>query len=328
MEDNKIIDVEFVSANLKDKNNEELTKETNQLWSQMNAIGTLGMMMAAEAGERLKVIKSRIPHGEWEIWMEENLDFSPRKAKNMMKLAEKSGDINSIFSNRQTFADIGISKIWALLSAPEDVAEKVVKEELVEDLTVRELKQKLKDSEEEKGRLRDEWEKSKKLQKEIDLLKKEKDEAESKQDDSEELRDSLDKKERELKELKTQMKESVKEQLGKELRNLESKQQKEIESKIQEEREKTEKEIEEKMKKVAEKSEQEKKKLTEELNEAYKNIKKLEKLSDPAVEQFKIRVDVLQEAFGKCVEAADESGNPDSLKGSLSKLLDMMKKQI
>lgn len=34
------------------------------------------------------------------------------------------------------------------------------------------------------------------------------------------------------------------------------------------------------------------------------------------------------ETFGKCVEAADGSKNPDRLKDSLNKLLSMMKEQI
>ena len=85
---NEIIDVEYKEViNLSDKTTEELTAEANTLWNQMEAIGSIGIMMAAQAGRRLNVIKERLPHGEWESWAQNNLKFSLRKANNMMKLA-------------------------------------------------------------------------------------------------------------------------------------------------------------------------------------------------------------------------------------------------
>lgn len=344
MEDTKIIDVEYTSVELKEKNTNELANETNTIYAQMEAIGTMGMMLAAQAGERLKEIKSRIPHGEWEDWMKKNLNFSPSKAKNMIKLAEKTVDFNSIFSNRQTFVDIGISKVWALLNAPEEVAETVIKEEPVEDMSVRELKEKLKEEKEkvkqakedaererlEKEKFKDEWEKSKELQKEIEELRKEREENDDKSslDAQNALQNKLDDKERELKELKDYMKESLKESLEKEKAKLEKKKEKEIDEKLKAEREKFEKESEEKVKASSEKSEAEKKELTEKLDTAYREIKKLEKLSDPAVGKFKVRVDVLQESFKSCIEAAKESEDPEKLKESLKRLMDMLKSQI
>lgn len=328
MEENKIIDVDYTSAELKEKTEEELTKETNQLWAQMNAIGTLGMMMAAQAGERLKEIKSRIPHGHWEDWMQHNLDFSPRKAKNMMKLADKSNDINSIFSNRQTFADIGISKIWSLLSAPEDVAEKVIKEESVEDLTVRELKEKLKASEEEKNHFKYEWEKSKDLQREIEELKKAQENQSRNPEEFKKVQEELKNRENQLSELKQEMKNLIKIETEKTKEKLLKKQDKEIKSKVEEERLKLEEEINNKNKAIEEKVVKEKEELTSKLDKAYKEIKNLEKQSNPTISEFKARTDVLQESFNGCLNVVDKSDNPGQLKAALKKLVSIMDKQL
>lgn len=140
-----IIDVEYKEVvELEDKTNEELCQEVNLYWNQMEALGRLGFELAARAGQRLNVIKSRLKHGEWEDWCKNSLCFSKRKAENMMKLALKLGDENSIFFKNATFADIGISKVWELLAAPEDVAEKVMENPEVSDMTVKELKEEIK----------------------------------------------------------------------------------------------------------------------------------------------------------------------------------------
>lgn len=141
---NEIIDVEFRELrNIEDKATEELAQEANTLWQQMEVIGNIGLMMAVQAGQRLQVIKSRLQHGEWEKWCENNLQFSKSKAEKMLKLAKKASDENSIFSKTETFTDLGISRVWALLSAPEEVAKEIVEDPESKDLTVRELQDKI-----------------------------------------------------------------------------------------------------------------------------------------------------------------------------------------
>lgn len=141
---------EIIEANYKEitslteKTTEELAAETNTLWQQMEMVGNIGFMLAAQAGERLIVIKDRLAHGEWETWVKNNLNFSIRKANNMMRLAEKMEDKNSLFSKTQISADIGISKVYELLYAPEEVAEQVIKNEDVSGMTVKKLKEELK----------------------------------------------------------------------------------------------------------------------------------------------------------------------------------------
>lgn len=141
---NEIIDVEFRELrNIEDKTTEELAQEANTLWQQMEVIGNIGLMMTVQAGQRLQVIKSRLQHGEWEKWCENNLQFSKSKAEKMLKLAKKASDENSIFSKTETFTDLGISRVWALLSAPEEVAKEIVEDPESKDLTVRELQDKI-----------------------------------------------------------------------------------------------------------------------------------------------------------------------------------------
>lgn len=103
---NEIIDVEFKELrDIEDKTTEELAQEANTLWQQMEVIGNIGIMMAIQAGQRLQVIKSRLQHGEWEKWCENNLAFSKSKAEKMLKLAKKASDENSVFSKTETLTD-------------------------------------------------------------------------------------------------------------------------------------------------------------------------------------------------------------------------------
>lgn len=74
----------------------------------------------------------------------------------MMKLAEKAEDENSIFSNPQTFSDIGISKVWALLGAPEEVAKEVVENPDAAEMTAREFKEEIRRLKEKNAGLEEE----------------------------------------------------------------------------------------------------------------------------------------------------------------------------
>lgn len=219
---NEIIDVEYTElTNFEEKSTEELAAEANTLNIQIEAITSIGIIMAVQAGRRLNVIKERLPHGEWESWANNNLNFSLRRANNMMKLAEKTEDENSIFSNPQSLADIGITKVWALLSAPEEVAKEVVENPDAAEMTTREFKEEIR-------RLK---EKNAELEKELE------DSADESQSLQSDLRTQIDQlttelkiyqdtpvkseeTEKEIADLKAQM-EKAKEQLEKEKKNTE-----------------------------------------------------------------------------------------------------------
>lgn len=141
---NEIIDVEYKEIiPLEEKSTEELKTEVNMLFSKMDVIANVGLMFMLETGQRLNILKARLGHGNWEAWVKDNLNFSLRKANYMMKFASKVEDENSVFSKSANFADIGISKVWALLSAPEDVAEEVVNNPEFPDMTVKKLEEEI-----------------------------------------------------------------------------------------------------------------------------------------------------------------------------------------
>jgi len=141
---NTAIDVPFqTEISIENKTTEQLTAEANTLYHQAERLAGMSAMMLAETGRRLLEVKNRIPHGEFGKWCEENLEFSYRKAARTMQLAEKMDDENSLFSKMPTLANIGISRVWALLAAPEEVAAEVVENNDVESMKVRELQDEL-----------------------------------------------------------------------------------------------------------------------------------------------------------------------------------------
>lgn len=141
----EIINAEYRGlVDLDEKSTEELTEKANTLYQQMQLIGAVGIQMAADAGRCLTKIKERIGHGNWGDWCKRNLEFSERKAQNMMKLAAEMHEKNGIFSNPQTFADIEISKVYALLAAPEEVQKAVLNDPKMEEASVREFQDEIK----------------------------------------------------------------------------------------------------------------------------------------------------------------------------------------
>lgn len=298
---NEIIDVEYKEViNLSDKTTEELTAEANTLWNQMEAIGSIGIMMAAQAGRRLNVIKERLPHGEWESWAQNNLKFSLRKANNMMKLAEKTEDENSFFANPQSLADIGITKVWALLSAPEDVAKEVVENPDAAEMTTREFKEEIRRLKEKNAELKKELEDSadesqnlqSDLRTQIDQLVAELKIYEETPAKSEET-------EKEIADLKTQL-EKANTALEKEKKNTEK-----AKASIEEEKQKAADEAAKTAKEEAlAKFKEDNKLLIESNQQAAEEIDRLQRLlennSQPEIAEFKVHSDQLQKSFLSC----------------------------
>ena len=325
---NEIIDVECKDVTeLADKGTEELKIEANTLWEQMEAIGAIGMVMAAEAGKRLRIIKARLRHGEWEDWAKNNLEFSLRKANNMMKLAEKAEDENSLFANPQTFADIGISKVWALLAAPEEVAKEVANNPELPDLTVKEL-------EEEIRRLK---EKNTGLEEEI---KTSADESLSLQSD---LRTQIDRltaelriyqdtpakseeTEKEIAELKAQL-EKAKDKIEKEKKNTEK-----AKASIEEEKQKAADEAAKAAKEEAlAKFKEDNKLLIDSNRQAAEEIDRLQRLlennSQPEIAEFKVHSDQLQKSFiscRDCINKISDTEKSDKMRMALKTIMQQL----
>lgn len=317
-------------TSLQDRETEQLTIEVNTIYQQMETIGNIGLQLAAEAGERLIEIKGRLAHGEFESWCKDNLTFSKRKAENMMRWSQKCKDENSIFSKTQTFTDLGISKVWALLAAPEDVAEEVIKEG-ASDMSVRELQDEIsrlkseKKTAQEHARATEEEQAN--LEEEIEILKGQLEEAkrESEREPEKESSQSISEGEEEIEQLKKKLEaaetnlQKTKEKLKKEKENTDKK----IDEAISQAKAEAQKEAEAKTSKSLED-------ITNKYEESQSVINKLQTAlansENKALAIFKVKSDLLQESFNSCLAsiedvAAEDQEKSDKMKAALKQIM-------
>lgn len=321
-------------TSLKDRETEQLTIEVNTIYQQMEAIGNIGLQLAAEAGERLIEIKGRLAHGEFESWCKDNLTFSKRKAENMMRWSQKCKDENSIFSKTQTFTDLGISKVWALLAAPEDVAEEVLKEG-ASDMSVRELQDEIsrlkseKKTAQEHARATEEEQAN--LEEEIEILKRQLEEArrESERKAEEENSQSTPEAEEEIEKLKKKLEaaETNLQKTKEKLKTEKNSSNKKIEEAISKAKAEAQKEAEAKTNKSLED-------ITKKYEESQNVINKLQTAlansENKALAIFKVKSDLLQESFNSCLASIEDVAAEDNEKGEKMKaaLRQIMSNQI
>lgn len=113
-----------------------------------------------EIGKRLVKVKENLQHGEFSEWLKKRVNISHRTANNFMKVA-------TTFSNSQSLANLGSTKLFLLAGLDEENRQEVMKENKVEDMTTRELEQAVKEKKEIKKQLQEEQEYSNELQEEI-----------------------------------------------------------------------------------------------------------------------------------------------------------------
>ena len=89
-------------------------------------------------GRCLQEAKEQLPHGEWLPWLNEQVEFSERTARNFMRLARE-------WTNRQALADLGASKALTLLALPPEEREEFMADHNVVDMTSRQLEQAIKE---------------------------------------------------------------------------------------------------------------------------------------------------------------------------------------
>lgn len=78
-----------------------------------------GLRHALRAGELLTEAKSRVQHGEWGQWLEENFEGSSRTAQGYMKVAREIPNLGG--AKAQHVADLSLRGALKELSAPEAV---------------------------------------------------------------------------------------------------------------------------------------------------------------------------------------------------------------
>ena len=152
-----------------------------------------------EIGRKLNEAKTLVPHGLWEDWLTENVDYSQSTANNLMRIATEYGDEQvSLFSgksNSETFASLTYSQAVALFALPMDQRQEFVENHDMEDLSTRELKEKIAEMKADEDDLRGE----------IDRLKQEAEESER---DYNEKADALENTERALRDAQKAQKEA------------------------------------------------------------------------------------------------------------------------
>ena len=330
-----IVETEYKEiTSIQDRETEQLTIEVNTIYQQMEAIGNIGLQLAAEAGERLMEIKGRLAHGEFESWCKDNLTFSKRKAENMMRWSQKCKDENSIFSKTQTFTDLGISKVWALLAAPEEVAEEVLKEG-ASDMSVRELQEEISrlklEKEKVEGLARATEEEQANLEEEIEILKRQLEEArrESERKAEEETSQSTSEAEEEIEQLKKKLEaaETNLQKTKEKLKTEKNSSDKKIEEAISKAKAEAQKEAEAKTNKSLED-------ITKKYEESQNVINKLQTAlansENKALAIFKVKSDLLQESFNSCLASIEDVAAEDQEKGDKMKaaLRQIMSNQI
>lgn len=107
------------------------------------------LIYAVEIGRRLTEAKDVLPHGEWGKWLKEEVNFSQSTANKHMKIFEAYGNKQvSLFGaelNNSAYEKLSYSQAIKLLSVPDEEREEFVKNNDVEDMTIKELDKAIKE---------------------------------------------------------------------------------------------------------------------------------------------------------------------------------------
>lgn len=274
---------------------------------------------AIQIGIKLKEAKEKVDHGQWEDWCSENLNYSKSKAEKMMKIATEYGDENSPYAKTYMCTDLSISKALRLLQVPESEVESFAEKNDIQDMTVKELEDKIKALKQEKE------DQSVEMEKEILELQER---MEKKNDEAERLAG-------ELAALKSQTADPD------EITKLEEKLQKtkirenELKEKLKAEKEARDQEIQKALEKEGDKLKAEAAKQiestqreNEEMTQRVKELEaKIDNVSNESLMLFKLKVDQLQKIYQECQEAATDTPDPDKTKAALVQIMEALIRQ-
>ena len=101
-----------------------------------------------EIGKRLIKAKEIVPYGEWGRWLECKVDFSQSMANKFMKVATE-------FSDSESIPKVGLSKLIMLTTVEKEERETFIKNNPVEDMTTRELRQAMKEKKELENKIKE-----------------------------------------------------------------------------------------------------------------------------------------------------------------------------
>lgn len=272
---------------------------------------------AIQIGIKLKEAKEKVDHGQWEDWCSENLNYSKSKAEKMMKIATEYGDENSPYAKTYMCTDLSISKALRLLQVPESEVESFAEKNDIQDMTVKELEDKIKALKQEKE------DQSVEIEKEIlglqEQMKQKNDEAERLARELESLKtqtadpDEITKLEEKLQKTKireNELKEKLKAE--KEARNQE------IQKALEKEGDKLKAEAETAAAKQIESTRRDNESMAQQIKELEA---KIDNVSNESLMLFKLKVDQLQKVYQECQKAAVETPDPDKTKAALLQIV-------
>lgn len=95
-----------------------------------------------EIGSNLSLVKLMLPHGEFTKYLEEKVDFTRQTANKFMKIA----DAHERGNGKSTLQyEWGVEKLYLLTTIPDEKRDEIITEENIKDMTVKELKKKVKE---------------------------------------------------------------------------------------------------------------------------------------------------------------------------------------
>lgn len=139
---------------------------------------------AIEIGRKLCEAKEQIPHGEWGKWLETSVDYKQSTANDLMRIFKEYGNVQmALFGetgpNSQALGNLSYTHLVSLMGVPAEEREEFLKENDVESMSTRELKQAIKERDQAQKE-RDEANKlAKEQEEEAERLLNEKEKAET-----------------------------------------------------------------------------------------------------------------------------------------------------
>lgn len=95
-----------------------------------------------EIGKRLSIAKQQVGHGNWINWVNDNLGYTRQTASNLIKVYET-------YPNGNSSLHLNFKQALALTSVDEEIREEILKNEKLEDKSVKETKEIIKKYKEE-----------------------------------------------------------------------------------------------------------------------------------------------------------------------------------
>ena len=123
---------------IKLKDNAVPDKTLDQLVTEIKFYEGQAVVSYWEIGKRLSKAKEKVPHGEWQAWCKANLNYSYRTAKRLIEVYQE-------LPNLPTSATLSLSKVDEILSLPTEDREEFLNTHEVEEMTVRQLRNEIKE---------------------------------------------------------------------------------------------------------------------------------------------------------------------------------------